>query len=358
MITIAYYISDYGFGHATRSISLIREIISKSTQDVRIIICNSFAFGFLRDSLEGLPVQYRVIETDVGYILKENSMEPNPVELEQSYLDFVHTWDNKILIEKEFLLSNCINLVISDISPLPFIPAKELDIPTIGISNFTWYTAYKDLVEQKYLTTFRNAYTQIDHFLNLAGSFEPDWGKNSNESFGFLARQADYQEVKNILDRVNPKRDKTVIYFGLGMKVGIDLHDLKLWNSKGCVFLVSSNVNIDNPNVFQIPREYTESQNYIAAADVVISKAGWSTVSEAVINSKPLIILDRNIMNEDRNTASYLKSINHVKLVSWEDLHQLQITEELKVELSKQVTTECPNEVYQLVSRVLELLEN
>jgi hypothetical protein len=57
----------------------------------------------------------------------------------------------------------------------------------------------------------------------------------------------------------------------------IDLGDvtaLPLWNQEGCVFVVSSNMDITHPNVYQVPITYTEVQHYVAAADLVISKAG------------------------------------------------------------------------------------
>jgi UDP-N-acetylglucosamine:LPS N-acetylglucosamine transferase len=40
------------------------------------------------------------------------------------------------------------------------------------------------------------------------------------------------------------------------------------------VFVVSSNMDITHPNVYQVPTTYTEVQHYVAAADLVISKAG------------------------------------------------------------------------------------
>lgn len=36
--------------------------------------------------------------------------------------------------------------IISDISPIAFEIADQLEVPSIGISNFTWYTAYKNIV--------------------------------------------------------------------------------------------------------------------------------------------------------------------------------------------------------------------
>jgi hypothetical protein len=59
------------------------------------------------------------------------------------------------------------------------------------------------------------------------------------------------------------------------------------------LFIVSSNVKVNRDNVFSIPEDETESQAYIAASDLVITKAGWGTVSEAVVYNVLLLILNR-----------------------------------------------------------------
>jgi uncharacterized protein (TIGR00661 family) len=356
MKTVAYYISDYGFGHATRSIAIIRELFNRYNGSLKVIICNSYAINFLKDSLVGLNIEYRKINTDVGYVLKQNSMEINTVGLKTKYFQFIKNWERKLQSEKGFLIDNKIDFVISDISPLPFLPSKELDIPAIGISNFTWYTAYLGLINEKDLTCFRNAYLNMEYFFKLAGSNENDWITVQNESFGFISRNPTIENVAEIVQRVNLKRNKIIVYFGLGMKVDINLNELKLWDNESCVFLVSNNVDIELPNVYKIPENYTESQNYIAASDLVISKAGWGTVSEGILNSKPLLILDRNEMNEDKNTISYLQDINHVNTFKWDELSDLVINPSLLEELNRQSLGRVKNDITNIVSKLLEII--
>ncbi|WP_335699289.1 hypothetical protein [Neobacillus drentensis] len=62
MTTIAYYISDYGYGHASRSIAIIRKLLEES--EVKIIVCHSFALSFIKASLNSDSVSYRNIKTN------------------------------------------------------------------------------------------------------------------------------------------------------------------------------------------------------------------------------------------------------------------------------------------------------
>ncbi|PPA70534.1 hypothetical protein C4B60_13100 [Jeotgalibacillus proteolyticus] len=116
-------------------------------------------------------------------------------------------------------------------------------------------------------------------------------------------------------------------------------------------------MDIQLPNVVKIPSNYTESQNYIAASDLVITKAGWGTVSEAVIFQKPLLLVDRMYMNEDYNTVNYLKEINHVKLTGLEELKTMVINEDLFRQLAEQETgISRENAVYMIVERILKIV--
>jgi UDP-N-acetylglucosamine:LPS N-acetylglucosamine transferase len=119
--------------------------------------------------------------------------------------------------------------------------------------------------------------------------------------------------------------DKKIVFLGLGMKIGVDsLGQLPIWDSPNYVFLVYSNVQVNYKNVYQIPADYLESQNYIAAFDLVISKAGWGMIGEALSANVPLLILNRPSMQEDQNTIEYLMSRRLCELIDWEEFKSYQ----------------------------------
>jgi UDP-N-acetylglucosamine transferase subunit ALG13 len=320
--TIAYYISDYGYGHASRSIAIIRKLLDEP--EVNIIVCHSFALGFIKESLHCKRVSYRNVKTDVGYILEKDSIYPDKVRLLVEYKNFVSNWDDYSQRERKFLKVNNVDLVVSDISPLPFEAAESLGIPSVGLSNFTWYTAYQGLINDIELKTFKEAYQKMVYFFSLAGSNE-NWDMPTND-YGFFSREMDLQEVQRIRGLVNPNADKKIIFLGLGMKIDVDsLDQLNIWDSPNCVFVVSSNVQVNRTNVFQVPTDYLETQNYIAASDLVISKAGWGMIGEALTANVPLLILNRPSMKEDQNTITFLKQHHLCETIEWEDFETYQV---------------------------------
>jgi uncharacterized protein (TIGR00661 family) len=320
--TIAYYISDYGYGHASRSIAVIRELLKQP--EVQIIVCNSYALSFIQESINSIRVKYRNVKTDIGYYLEKDSIQPDKYRLLEEYKKFVADWDDRIQQEEEFLKLNHVDLVVSDISPLPFEATKCLGIPSVGVSNFTWYTAYQGLIDDKELNSFKEAYQNMTYFFSLAGSQE-NWDIITNR-YAFFSREVDYQEVKRIRQEVNPDDNRKVIFLGFGMKIEVGLlEELPIWDSPNCNFIVSSNIQVNRSNVYKIPADYLESQNYIAASDLVISKAGWGMIGEALSAKIPLLILNRPSMKEDQNTINYLKQNQLCEIIDWEDFKNYQV---------------------------------
>ncbi len=84
-----------------------------------------------------------------------------------------NSWDEFIKTEKQFCESHAIDLIISDITPLAFVVANELDIPGIAISNFTWHYIFYNLfgnipaVEQ-----IKEAYMRADFAFVLPFGYE------------------------------------------------------------------------------------------------------------------------------------------------------------------------------------------
>lgn len=327
---IAYYISDYGYGHASRSVAVIRALC-RAGSGIKIIVCHAYALPFLAQSLSEQistgQVQLRRLKNDVGYRLKLNSLEPDPYQLRRDVRAFIDNFSRLTDEEVRFLKESRVALVISDIPPVPFKAAAIASIPSVGISNFTWYTAYEGQLSEEERQPLLECYQQMDYFFALAGSTEGALGRKDNLSFGYFARTKQSDEVKRIRAQAGADTGKTIVFFGLGMKLELArLASLRIWDSPNCSFLVSSNIKIEGDNIFHIPNFYSESQNYVAASDLVISKPGWGLVAEAVSFHKPLILATRNQMREDRDTVSFLSRRGLAEKVSWNDLPDLKIT--------------------------------
>ncbi|ADU31900.1 hypothetical protein [Evansella cellulosilytica] len=354
MKTIAYYISDYGFGHATRSIAVISELMK---EDVNIIISTSFPMPIVQTAFEKKhegKITYRYNENDLGFITKMNSIDVDIDKMNVAYDAYISTLPERVIEEEWFLEENNVDLVISDISPAPFLAAKNKGIRSIGISNFTWYTAYLQIIEEHKLTPLKEAYEAMDYYFALAGVNEPDWAREKTEEFGFFARKTNHDEKDKLLELHNRDGKYKLIYLGLGMKIDIeDLDHLRLLDDPNVKLIVSSNIDIKGERIINIPATEPEAHHYTAIADVVITKPGWGTVGEAICNNKPLILINRSHMQEDANTINFLMERKRCMLIEWEELFDLRLTDEKWLDLSKQMSVEkVDNQLNKLVDSI------
>ena len=324
---IAYYISDYGYGHASRSIAIIRRLL-KEYPHIEIIICHRFAIVFLKSSIQDHRVSFRNVATDFGYILDADTLEIDSLHLGIALKEQQLNWSALTKREVLFMKKQKIEFVISDISALAIEAADQIGIRSIGISNFLWTDVYKTLVPETMYEYLNEAYTKMSHFLPLEGSLSTKWNHNESD-IPFFAREIDWTEVKRIRSRLI-KGQKQLIFYGLGMKVNHDvvMPQLNLFNSKDCVFIVSSHIDYEAPNVYRIPQDYEETQHFVAASDFVITKPGWGTIGEALQGKSRLLLLQRDTFLEDATTIQQLQKNNECQTFSLSQLKELTFNKE------------------------------
>ncbi|MEA3573923.1 hypothetical protein [Peribacillus frigoritolerans] len=86
-------------------------------------------------------------------------------------------------------------------------------------------------------------------------------------------------------------------------------------------------MDIKKENVYKNPLDYIDLQNFIAAANLAITKAGWGIVSEAVAENTSLLLINRPNMTEDQHTIRYLKERDLCQTIDWEDFKSFTISD-------------------------------
>ncbi len=139
MKLVIFYLSDHGFGHAARNIPIIRQLLAVD-QAINIIVKTGLAQGeFVESNFSG-ELRLSVIKEamDVGLVLKPMSFELDVPVLEERVKQYIESWDQQIEREVRFLTHKKPDLIVSDIVPWVFHAAKQVNITSILISNFTW----------------------------------------------------------------------------------------------------------------------------------------------------------------------------------------------------------------------------
>ena len=307
-MNICFYISDYGYGHASRDIAIIRKILDKY-DGVKLFVKTDDPIHFVRQSLPQKNIEVLRTKNDVGVVFKENSVTVDRERTKNMVDGWLSSWDSYILTERRFCENHKINLIISDITPQPFIVANELNIPGIAISNFTWYYIFYNLFGDTPATErIKEAYQCSDLALILPFNEEMNLFKEKKE-ISLVSREITMDKY-DIRRECDVSDDELLVYVGVGRSFDPSyLRGMKNINKPNVKFLASSNTELPFENVIKIPTDETETQNYIAACDLIVSKTGYGTVSEAVKARIPMFLLKREGFKEDELIGNTIEEL-------------------------------------------------
>jgi len=307
-VRIAWYATGHGFGHATRTIALARKILKNDSNIEILFITEKRQLNFIIRSLSKFKnrVFGKVNTHDIGLYLKSFD-EPDVERMEanlNNYLSHINEITaNKATILKEFKTQ----LIVSDCVPHAFVVANTLGIKSLLLTNFTWAKMYEGILKKEQ-TQLRQMYNLADYFIQLL-PFQEKIDLSSYTKRGFYCRDFSEEkssEIRNYL----LKNYENIVYFGMGMSVEYSNNFKKFFdNNKKTAFIVPSSFPKISNNCYPIPIAETESQNFVMAADYVITKAGWSTIAESLISGKSMVVLNRKNIPEDITTIEYLRSL-------------------------------------------------
>lgn len=315
MTNICFYISDYGYGHASRDIAVIRKILN-AYKDVKIYIKTNGAFDFVRQSLPQKNVEVIRTENDIGVIFKENSVIVDRGRTKKMLDEWLGSWEDYINKEKRFCGVHKIDLILSDITPQIFIVADKLNIPSIAISNFTWHYIFYNLFGDIPATEqIEDAYLHADLALVLPFNEDTNIFREKKE-ISLVSREITADKY-NMRRKWGISDDEMLVYLGVGRSFNPSImRNMKKIDQPNVKFLVSSYAELPFDNVIKIPSTETEAQNYINMCDLVVSKTGYGTVSEAVRGKIPMFLLKRDGFKEDELIGNKVEELGIGKFIS------------------------------------------
>ena len=301
---LAFYVSSHGFGHMTRCLAIIEELL-ETTDHLIYLVSGAYQNSFARVYLArfGDRVTYRDIRTEVGLVNKDNSLQVDISRLEHELTDFMAGWDTAVAAEVAILRDLPVACVISDISAIGIQVGEQLGVRNIGIANFTWCEQYEFLgLSDTLIERFREVYAKLDLLIEYDLMLPAPKLSILRKQTGFICRRFDSNRIAAIKAQYGPS-----IFITCGKSAS--LMNIQIDNYDGTIF-VTSGINITatgNANVVQLPVETFDTHNYLAASDIVIAKAGWGTLSEALLSKRNLVLIDREGVLEDTENIEELK---------------------------------------------------
>ena len=288
----------------TRCLAILEELLDTTDHLIYLasgVYQNSFARVYL--ARFGDRVTYRDIRTEVGLVNKYNSLQVDIPRLEHELTDFMAGWDTVVAAEIAILRDLPVACVISDISVIGIQVGEQLGVRNIGIANFTWCEQYEFLgLSDTIIDRFRDVYAKLDLLIEYDLMLPAPKLAVPRKQTGFICRRFDPDRIAAIKAQYGPS-----IFTTCGKSAS--LMNIQIDNYEGTIF-ATSGINIiatENATVVQLPIETFDTHNYLAASDIVIAKAGWGTLSEALLSKRNLVLIDREGVLEDTENIEELK---------------------------------------------------
>jgi uncharacterized protein (TIGR00661 family) len=295
---IVYYVTDHGLGHATRTVALIRKL---ECFNFKFILRTSQNEPFFKKSLKNIEIYSG--KTDVGPIINNDGISINKKKSKAKIENWIEDIPKIAKKELSFLKKIDPDLVISDISAMPFLATNTLKIPSVAISNFSWYDVLK-FISKRHLNLLKTFYDNADYALKLPFGTPMDHFKNK-VNCSLLVRNNTLSKIKLRKELGFSKQD-----FLITIALGNHKKLFKL-NFDDDHKIISFDKNIQTKNKLLYLENWIEGQNIISLSNLVICKCGYGLISECIANKIPFYyVSDQNHLEQKAmNDELILKSI-------------------------------------------------
>jgi len=287
-------ITNHGFGHATRTASVVAEI-QRQCPDIRIILTTTAPRWLLESYIDGDFI-HRPRAFDLGVVQSDSITMDREATLEK--LNHIRQQAKAtIASEVSFLKQNRVRLILGDIPPLVAPIARAAGIPCWMMSNFGWDFIYRDWGEPFYdiADWISECFGQCDRLFRLP-FHEPMSAFPHIEDMGLTGGIPchDPEQLRQLFDLQTP-REKTILltFGGLGLA---QLPYAGLAQFPDWQFLTFDDDAPDLPNLLKVRARFGLQYRPVDVMPLcgrVVSKPGYGTFSEACRTNTPLVTLTR-----------------------------------------------------------------
>ncbi len=283
-----------------RSIEVIKASLALS--DTLVFHIRTLAPRWLFDRLPAERLLLYPIQLDAGAV-QSNSFAVEKAKTLSLYADLIRQKEKLICREVDFLQEKSIDLVVSDITPFAFDAAAEAGLPSLGIGNFSWDWIYGDWIAsypefQYVIDDIRASYGKASLLFRLP--FHGDMSAfRTTMDVPLIGRRASRSnhEILRSLDWPAARQERAVL---LALR-DADMRQVN-WNKVRQLadfhFLTLSN-QVEGENITSLKEGVAPFEDLLSVCAAVISKPGYSIVSECIVNRTPILYVPRSDFAED-----------------------------------------------------------
>ena len=300
MLRILYGVSPIGLGHATRSLVLSHEL-ERSGAEVRFF-SGGKAAEFIRE--RGFRVD-DIVEDPVPHVSEG--------EMSRVALWYIRSWvANRRTVPRtrRLLDSYSPDVVVCDEEFSGIIVAGERGVRRVFIADELDLGFARTWLSRKIEGRVDRWYKRLQGSVDLLIVPEPGESGGNRRFVGPIVRAPTMSPAEAKASYGLPEGGMVLFAIsgsGLGRELALQVRDaIAIAGLAGTSLVVTGNrgQRIDGREVYDLG-VVPDNQNLVAAADLVVSTAGKSTIDEAAASGTPIIVIPiRHHAEQERNAAS------------------------------------------------------
>ena len=313
---IAFLVSSHGLGHLGQVAAVI-DSLRQLAPDLSISVGSQLAKDIVR---QFLPDDVAIVEAPEHATIAMNG----PLEVDVSKTETIfQNWhdhiDDHIIEFSRWLGDLKPDLVVSDVDYTIFPAAQRCGVKAIAMCSLNWSEILRPMLP---VTETNMAVCEsIDRYNDMAHRFfalEPAMpmpALNNSQNMPFVARRGNAKGVRQALAL---RDDQRLIMYTMG---GIEqVLDVQHWQvPDNTVWVLPDNLAIDAPwclSQRQCGRDYID---LLAAADVLCTKPGYGSFTEACVNDTAVVYVRRHGWPEEAVLLEWLQQFDRCRSMSHED---------------------------------------
>lgn len=351
MDIIAFYVSNMGYGHMTRTLAIVKNILENTNYSIYYVCGDEqidYATVFLSRFLD--RVHFNKVETDANVEYIEGTLAINKDITSNNIINYLVQLESIVKNEVSYLKDKDVKLIITDITIIGIKVGEKLGVKTIGITNYTLFNRYLNSgIDEKIIEEYKDEYNKLSCLYRYEFSDNMDGIDCPKDEVGLICRDINELSRGDLKSKYWPS-----VYISCGQltnKGNISVHF-----PSGNIF-VTGNIKIDGEvHVVKLPKRVAHSQDFVAASSFAIIKPSWSLVAECLINNVPFGAI-KSEDGEDNELLNKLVEKNYCFVMEENELNNIDIRKyNQKISnLHKGYKTNCVDEI---TSKILNIINN
>lgn len=322
MFHLLLAISAHGYGHLAQA-APVANALARIWPELRLTIRSALPTALLRSRIH-VPFRHEQEADDFG-LVQTSAFDMDLKASAEAYRRFHENWPDRVEAAAARLSNLGADLVLADVPYLTLAAAERAGVPSIAICSLNWADIYahyfgRDAIHGQIADAYRSAAA----FLRPAPSM-PMTDLGSSRAVGPVVEAGANRRGR--IDQVGGfgGGERLVLVALGGLRARLPLEH---WpRMPGVRWLVPDEWGVQHPDAVPIGRLELPFSEVLASVDLLITKPGYGSFSEAAACGLPVAYIPRSDWPEEPYLIEWLERRGHAAALSRADADEGRVAD-------------------------------